>query len=159
MERWKPIDEYPHYAVSDEGRIKNSITGRVLKQGRHRQGYSLVWLSDSGERHGCSVHRLVAKAFVPNPDDKPQINHIDGDKSNNHYTNLEWNTGSENTSHAYRTGLFDGVPKTPVRIVETGEIFNSIRECANAINGDPSRVCGCMRGRGHTHRGLHFESI
>lgn len=159
MERWKSIKGYSNYEISDYGRVRNVNTGRLLKQGMHRQGYSLVWLSEYGERYAKTVHRLVAEAFIPNPDCKPQVNHIDGDKSNNHYTNLEWVTGSENTIHAYRSLLFDGRPKVPVRIVETGETFNSIKEYAAAIRGNPANICSCIHGKLDSYRNLHFEMI
>lgn len=159
MVEWRKIHDYENYEVSESGDIRNSKTGRILKQGTHRQGYSLVWLSNAGKRHGKSVHRLVAEAFIPNPDNKPQINHRDGNKSNNKINNLEWNTGSENTIHAYRKLSFEGRPKSPVRIIETGEIFNSIKECANAINGNSGNICSCMRGQLDSYRGLHFEYV
>ena len=157
MENWRPIREYPRYEVSDNGRVKNSKTGRILKQGTHRQGYSLVWLSDSGKTSGRSVHRLVAEAFIPNPESKPQVNHIDGNKSNNNVDNLEWNTGSENILHAYR--LSDSHYKTPVRIVETGETFDSVKSCAAAINGQSGNISSCIHGKADTYKGLHFETI
>lgn len=157
METWKEIKDYPKYEVSDNGRIKNSRTGHILKPGTHRQGYSLVWLCDEDGRHGKTVHRLVAEAFIDNPLSKPQVNHKDGNKSNNSVENLEWNTGSENTAHAYRTGLFDGRPTKSVRIVETGETFNSLRDCAKSLNANASGISACAHGRFGSYRGLHFE--
>ena len=80
------------------------------------------------------------------------MNHKDGNKRNNHISNLEWNTMSENITHAYRNGLKQrpdnvGSPKCKVRIVETGEVFESIGSCARAINGDQA------------HKGYHFEAV
>lgn len=159
METWKKVVEFPGYEVSNLGNVRNSETGKCLKPGKHRQGYRLIWFSDSEGRHGRSVHRTVAEAFIPNPENKPQINHIDGDKTNNKVDNLEWSTGSENMIHAYSTGLFAGRPTTAVRIIETGEEFASIRECANRIDGDPSNICKCLRGTQESHLGFHFETI
>lgn len=159
MEDWRVIPDFPNYAVSDTGLVKNLKTGRILRPGVHRQGYLLVWLSDHGLRYGKSIHRLVTEAFIPNPDGKSQVNHKDGNKTNNHVDNLEWSTGSENTLHAYRTGLFGGRPRVPVRIVETGEIFESIRECAIAINGSSGDICSCLHGEIESYRGLHFEMV
>lgn len=158
MESWRKVKDYPRYEVSDRGRVKNSRTGRILKQGNHRQGYSLVWLCDSEGRHGMSVHRLVAEAFVGNPESKPQVNHIDGNKSNNFAENLEWVTGRENTLHAYRK-LHAPHSVVGVRITETGATFKSIKDCAKAIDGDSSSICGYLHGRRSTHKGFHFESV
>lgn len=112
---WKPVAGYEGvYKVSDCGEVKSldrvTFDGRKLK-GKPRiaevakNGYSrmLLWSGDKSNK--CLVHRLVAQAFIPNPDSKPQVNHIDGNKLNNHADNLEWATGSENQAHAVRTGL------------------------------------------------------
>lgn len=159
METWRKIKDCPRYEVSDEGRVKNSKTGRVLKQGVHRQGYSLVWLCGENGRHGKAVHRLVAEAFIDNLNSKPQVNHKDGNKSNNCVRNLEWSTGSENTIHAYQTGLFNGKPKVSIRIVETGETFESIRDCAEHIGGSSGDICACAHGKLKSYKNLHFELI
>lgn len=159
MEIWTNVEDYPNYLVSNRGRVKNAKTNRILKFGKHRQGYSLVWLCDSEGRHGKSVHRLVAEAFLPNPEDKDQVNHIDGNKSNNDVNNLEWSSGSENMRHAYDVLGVSCRPTVGVKIVETGEIFGSIRECANAINGSSGDICLCINGKLDSYRGLHFVRI
>lgn len=86
---------------------------RVLLKGRcNGKGYRIV--SYKGDKKWWSnryVHRMVATLFVPNPDNKSYVNHLDGDKSNNHYTNLEWVTARENTLHAIETGLLGNIPK------------------------------------------------
>lgn len=112
---WKKLDEV--YEVSEYGDIrsvdrvikrggrKHSIKGQTLNHNICRNGYHRVGLNKNGNRRYKAVHRLVAELFVENPDSKPEVNHIDGDKSNNHYTNLEWVTRSENMKHGYETGL------------------------------------------------------
>lgn len=97
------------YQVSPEGRIwtfpKRGHRGKWLtpKVGTH--GYLTVNLHRDGTRRCLTVHRIVAKAFIPNPDGKPQVNHKDGDRANAHVSNLEWCTSAENHRHAHRTGL------------------------------------------------------
>ena len=117
MSNWAQICDFPDYAVSSDGRIMritteaNTQPGRILipsSCGKSR--YLAVLLYRNGERKLCTVHRLVAKAFVPNPHDKPQVNHCNGKRFDNHSSNLEWVTASENRKHAFRTGL-----QTPVR--------------------------------------------
>ncbi|GKX60180.1 NUMOD4 domain-containing protein [Leminorella grimontii] len=86
---------------------KQSFKGRELKHFSNSKGYSVVRLSDDshGRRMIAMVHRLVAEAFIPNPDKKPEVNHIDGVKSNPNACNLEWVTPKENRKHAWNTGL------------------------------------------------------
>ena len=89
------------YSVNEEGDVFSHISGRKLKPGLSGGGYYLVDLAGKSRL----VHRLVAEAFLPDFLDKPQVNHIDGDKLNNHVSNLEMATAKENAAHAYKTGL------------------------------------------------------
>ena len=101
MERFKDIVGYEgRYQVSSWGRVYNMETGKFVKPYKHSKGYVRVDLYDgNGNRMHMKVHRLVAAAFIPNPDNKPQINHKDGNKRNNSFTNLEWVTDRENKDH------------------------------------------------------------
>jgi len=110
-EIWKDISGYKDcYQVSDFGRVKSlsrfqSTTERILKGESDNRGYIRVRLSTHNETKKYQVHRLVSLAFIPNPENKLQINHISGITSDNHYKNLEWCTQSENMIHAFKIGL------------------------------------------------------
>lgn len=158
MESWKTISDYPNYEVSDQGRVRNRLTDKVLKQANIK-GYRRVVLCDDTGHHPKTVHRLVADAFYDGNHEGLQVNHIDGNKSNNHVSNLEWCTSSENRLHAFRTGLQKSSQSKKVKIVETGEIFESMTECAKHINGDMKQISACVRGCQHTHRGRHFQLV
>ena len=164
MEIWKTAKGHSNYLVSDHGRVKKKSTGKILVCTDDSRGYPAVTLIDSDGQHTKTVHRLVAETFIPNVLNKRTVNHMDGNKRNNHISNLEWNTSSENLKHAYAIGLKkrpdnSGSPKRRVMIIETGEIFNSIGECARAINGDQSHICNCLSGRYKTHKGYHFKYV
>lgn len=104
-EMWEPVPGYENtYRVSDLGRIQGLISGRILKPGLHSGGYLNVTLYKNTGKKMTYVHRVVAMTFIPNPDNKPEVNHKDMDRRNNASSNLEWVTKSENHQHAYRNG-------------------------------------------------------
>lgn len=113
VEIWKNIIGYEgHYQVSNMGQVKSlnynrTLKERILKGGKGGGGYYQVNLFKNGKIKRYYVHRLVGIAFIPNPENKPEINHIDGNKANNIVNNLEWVTSKQNTEHAFETGLRD----------------------------------------------------
>jgi len=106
MENWKLLDNYkfPYY-VSDEGRVKNRF-GKIMTPHHDKDGYLRLRLfRNNGIRYFYLIHRLVLMAFFPTEDKTLTVNHKDGNKKNNHLTDLEWMTRAENNQHAYNTGL------------------------------------------------------
>jgi hypothetical protein len=114
-EVWRDVKDYEgYYQVSNYGRVKSlgrkdslkrDITERILKPALNNYGYPFVVFCKNGKTKTFTVHRLVAKAYVPNPLNKPSVNHINGVKTINKPSNLEWCTVSENNFHAFRIGL------------------------------------------------------
>ena len=127
------------YEVTKDGHVINKHTRREPKFNYNTKGYARVIIG--GKRY--FVHRLVAQKYVPNPENKPQVNHIDGDKLNNHYTNLEWVTNAENRKHATVTGLqWSKLTLDEVRYIkqhkdiktrELADRFGVTRHCINKI--------------------------
>ena len=155
----RKIEEWPTYVVSRVGEIIH-ISGNLKKQQTDKYGYRKVMLYDKGRIKNAFVHRLVAKAYIDNPENKAQINHIDGNKTNNHKNNLEWCTNSENTQHAYNNGLMVGAWKgkkgfdhnrsiAVISINSDGveKIHGSIEEAAKYIGGDQSFISKACRGK------------
>jgi len=105
-EKIKVVDGYEgKYAVTTNGRVWNIRKNNWLKQHKTGRGYYYVTLCKDNTSKNYKVHRLVGLAFVQNPDDKPQINHLNGKKSDNRVSNLKWSTARENMQHACDTGL------------------------------------------------------
>lgn len=170
MEIWKNIDGYEgQYQVSNYGNVRGlerkvsnhtgilTVKPKMLKQGKNHKGYPIVYLSKNNKQKTITVHRLVAIAFIPKIENKPQVNHIDGDKTNNHVDNLEWCDNSENQIHAYRLGLNKvtgraGKPKRPVLQIDmtTNEViaeYQSIADAGRAVGCKTSSNIGmCCRG-------------
>lgn len=104
MEQWKKITDYPNYSVSNQGQVRNDVTGRILKQSRVG-GYSMIGLREKGMHKMIYVHRLVAFAFVENPENYTEVNHINAIKSDNRAENIEWCSRAHNMRHAYAHNL------------------------------------------------------
>lgn len=178
-EQWKPIeDSNGMYEVSNTGKVRSlnynkSGRTRELKQRINRYGYCVVTLHIEGKQKYPTVHRLVAKAFIPNPDNKPQVNHKSGVKTDNNVENLEWSTTSENVKHAFDNGLkensiiharntilaYNETCKKPVTAIGMfdDEVlhFDSIKE-ASAATGVKD-MCGPLSKRTLTANGYCFE--
>ena len=169
-----PIKHHDNYKIDEYGCVYN-VYNKTLKQEITHDGYRRVTLYDHGKSKHYPVHRLVAEAFIPNPENKPTINHIDGDKNNNHVSNLEWSTRSENSKHAYDNGLnrchFTDEDRQragqttskrfskPVRVIETGVIYSSASKCAIENGFDCGNIVACCNGNRNRHRGYHFEWV
>jgi len=133
VEIWQPIIGYEgSYEISNTVKIKSMkyiSSGKIIEGDTTRKNERRVVLCKNGNQKRFLIHRLVGVAFILNPDNKPEINHIDGDRSNNHVTNLEWATRSENELHAYRTGL-----KTPTRNERSGHCRLSCQDVRDIRN-------------------------
>lgn len=120
QEIWKNIKEYEgYYQISNLGRVKSlsrnvngphgtrRIKEKIRSNNKLSHGYEIIILSKFGEKKVFSIHRLVAEHFIPNPEDKPAVDHINGIKHDNRAENLEWLTHHENMEHAIKNGMFD----------------------------------------------------
>lgn len=140
-EIYKKIKDYPNYSISNFGNVINNRNNKILKI-RIDNEYNRVRLYNDYGGKNYSVHRLVGEHFISNPFNKPEINHKDGDKLNNHISNLEWSTKSENQTHRYNI-LKKGIK--PIELIKNDVIysFNSIKECGLKLgldNGNLSRL-------------------
>ena len=137
--------------VRTDGSIQ-VVAGKDMKLIRSRSGYYVVTLCLSGKQKMKSVHRIVAETFIPNPENKPQVNHIDGDKSNNCIDNLEWATAAENNEHAWKHNLNRNHPiQVAVTDMQSGEvtIYDSIL--------DASIKLGCNSVGQHLENGTPYK--
>ncbi len=135
-EVWKQIEEYDNYEVSSLGRVRNSKTGRILKAS-NKGGYCSVGLTGN-KCKTLAVHQLVARAFIPNLENKPQVNHKDKNGLNNNITNLEWATNKENSIHRssgvkQKTNQNLEIYKTDINTNEILKKYSSIEEAAKLI--------------------------
>lgn len=162
MENWKVINDFPNYEISNFGNIRNKT--KLLKIVPNKQGYNIVVLCNGGIRKTINVHRLVAAAFVPNPENKPCVDHIDGDRANNHADNLRWVTAKENCNNpitksrlhkkigVYMTGRLGGLHQRAKEIAmysACGDLiktFLSEKDAQRETGLNDSNIIKCCKG-------------
>lgn len=189
MSEWRDVVGYEGlYMVSRIGEIVSldrlkgqfgsgrRVKGRVMNQRKNHKGYRIVHLSKQGKGKWVLVHRIVANAFIENQLNKPQVNHIDGDKENNCAGNLEWVTGAENARHAADTGLWfestkkmlNAAHRPEVRkkianslkrkvIRSDGIVFSSVEEAAKSVGITHGAVSANIHGKSKLCGGYSFE--
>lgn len=156
-EEWKPIPDYEDYHVSNFGRVKSFKykSPRIIKPAFDKGGYLQVSLSKKDKPKVFRINRLVALAFIPNPEEKPEVNHIDGHPLNNHVSNLEWVTPSENQQHAVKLGLIKsgennyqaGLTNEQVLYVRTNPLGLSGGQLATMFSVTPPVINGIQLGK------------
>lgn len=147
------------YAITSCGKVWSHKRKKFLQPFDNGQGYLVVILLANGKAKHHRVHRLVAEAYIPNPDNKPYINHLNECKSDNYVSNLEWATAKENVN--YGTGIERGSKKqwTKIRCVETGEIYPSQRAAAIEMGLCVQSIHFCVIGKQKTAGGYHWERV
>lgn len=155
-EIWAEVEGFPNYAVSNTGKIYSTLTDKLLAYRISEGGYPRVVLTEEGERRDWYVHHLVARAFFGSYKSGLHIKHVNGDKKNNHVSNLMVRRRFKDIEKEMAR------PKKRkwgrrVRVIETDQVFRTARECADAIEGDYSSIYSCLRGKQKHHKGLTFE--
>lgn len=176
-EIWRDIPEYEgFYQASNLGRIRSLDRdlkcevkkrgykfgyfkkGRILKQGVQRGGYKVVSISVCAKRKVCTVHRLVAKAFLENPCNYREVNHKDGNKTNNAVENLEWCEHSDNIKHSYQT-LGQERHHKPVRCIDTGIVYKSCKEASDLTGICTASINHAIHGITKTAGGKRWKRV
>ena len=190
MQIWKDIEGYKgHYQISNYGNVRSlkqeeagkekrqqspklmplgvssSQKDAFLMKGGYLKGCKIISLWKNGTGKMFRVHRLVAAAFIPNPDNKPCIDHIDGDRANNHADNLRWVTVKENQNNPITKSEWIGKKAKPhhekaVEQIKNGivvNVFVSIQEAARKGNFSATAICKVCKGKGNLHKGYKWR--
>ena len=147
------------YGVTSCGKIWSYKSGKFLKPCKADGGYLNVCLSKDGKRKTFLLHRLVAEAYLRNPDNLPQINHKDENKENNCWWNLEWCESEYNNNYGTRNNQISKKLSKPIVCVETGERFYGINECARKMNLFVTNICKVLKGKRNHTGGYTFEYV
>lgn len=163
---WKAVKNFEGLYEVDESGVIRSLprngtvkNPRIINQHIHKSGYMYCCLSKNNKQHNFQVHRIVAEAFIPNPENKPQVNHKNGIKLDNRLDNLEWATSSENMVHSFKI-LGHKPPKSkkmkPIYCVETGVIYASRRDAERKLGMSHGCILHALKGKVPRAGGFHW---
>lgn len=143
------------YAVTSCGKVWSHRSNRFLKPAGGKGNYQMILLQVNGKRKYEYVHRLVAMAYIPNPHNYPEVNHMDEVRDHNWYLNLEWCTRAYNLNYGTRLEQI----RTPVMCEETGKTYTSIQQAARELNVNAGDVWGVAQGKIKQAKGYHFRYV
>lgn len=151
---WKEIKGYPHLLISRTGIVWTTTYNRELHPFLTNRGYLRVNLSKDKIVKRAHIHRLVAEAFIPNPDNLPCIDHIDGNKLNNTVENLQWISRSDNCKKA---APHKEKPNKPIICIETGKVYKSIAQAGRDLGIPAAIMSSLLKGEYGSYHHLHFK--
>lgn len=159
-EIWKTINKYPEYKVSNIGRVKSIKFNkeRILKT-QNVNGYQRVILFSDGKYKNMYIHRLLAEAFIPNPDNLPEVNHRNEIKTDNRLENLEYCDAKYNMNFGTRTQRAAKSKSKPVRCIETNIIYPSSKEVQRKLGFAQGNISNCCNGKIKSAYGYHWEYV
>lgn len=147
------------YAVTSCGKVWSHRRTKYLSAHNGNSGYSQVILYKNGKAKAYSVHRLVAMMYIPNPENKSCVNHIDENKLNNALNNLEWVTHKENINHGTCIKRIVAKLEKPVLCVEQNKIFSSVHKAGRETRTNYRHISDCARGKRKTSGGYHWQYV
>ena len=168
-ECWKSIKDFEgKYEVSNTGKVRSLLNTRqnknkipkLLSNYLSHKGYPIVTLIENCKYKGKSIHRLVAEAFINNPNNLPPVNHIDGNKLNNFYTNLEWISNADNIRHAFKNGLFKRGGKVVLMFKLDGEFmgeFDILTDITRKFGVETGNIVKVLNGSYKQANGYIFK--
>lgn len=161
MEEWRVLEGTEgQYEISSCGRIWSNITNRILRTYINSAGYVMATFPINGVKKRRMVHRLVAEAFIQNVENKPMINHIDADRTNNNVENLEWCTNRENVMHGFKIGTIKRHPHHEKPVMRSdGKRYRSMSEAARDLGVPYSYIRDVCNGTQKSTRGYGFSRV
>ena len=152
----KEINGFPGYFITEEGQVWSNYSNKFLHPTSNSRGYLTVTLTGHKTR---TIHRLVAEAFIPNPNNLPYVNHKDENKTNNSVTNLEWCTAQYNRNYGQAPKKYAIKRGFPVLCIETQQIYYSIREAGRQTGIDFSSIYKVCCGKQNTAGNYHWQYV
>ena len=157
IEIWKPIKDFENiYEISNLGKVRNIKKNKIKETWIDNFGYVCVSLYKNNKKYNRKLARLLAETFIPNPENKPTVDHIDRNKLNNDLSNLRWADYTLQNKNR-KIGHINGKREQKVICIDTGKIFNSITEASNYYNISIASINMCCRGKTKTSNKLMWQ--